>query len=100
MQLAEVQKEVQAEHERSQAAEQALEAQRREKQAAEYARSRPTSPFRDPALQSELASLRQQVCCIQPATPSDVVPWHKHCTDPANDDTPTTCLWPLFSEAF
>ena len=58
MQLAEAEQEAQAEHQRSQAAEQALEAQRR---AAEYARSCPTSPFRDPGLQSELTNLRQQV---------------------------------------
>ena len=62
MQLAETEQEAQAEHERSQAAEQALDSQRR---AAEYARSRPTSPFRDPGLQSELTNLRQQVRCTQ-----------------------------------
>lgn len=62
LQLAETEQEAQAECERRQAAEQALEAERR---AAEYARSRPTSPFQDPGLQSELASLRQQVCCTQ-----------------------------------
>ena len=61
MQLVESE-EAQAEHERSQAAEQALKAQRR---AADYARSRPTSPLRDPGLQSELTNLRQQVRCTQ-----------------------------------
>ena len=62
MQLAQAEQEAQAEHERSQAAEQALDTHRR---AAESARSRPTSPFRDPRLQSELTNLRQQVCCTQ-----------------------------------
>ncbi len=61
MQLDETQREVAAEHERSKAAESALEAQRRERRAAEYVRSRPTSPHRDAALHAELAHLRLQV---------------------------------------
>ena len=62
MQLAEAEQEAQAEHERSQAAEQALEAQRR---AVDYAHCRSTSPFRDAGFQSELTNLRQQVRCTQ-----------------------------------
>ncbi|KAL0038568.1 hypothetical protein WJX77_010935 [Trebouxia sp. C0004] len=61
LQLDEAQREVAAEHERSKAAESALEAQRRERRAAEYIRSRPTSPHRDTALHAELADLRLQV---------------------------------------
>ena len=61
LQLDETQREVAAEHERSKAAESALEAQRRERRAAEYARSRPRSPHRDAALHAELAHLRLQV---------------------------------------
>jgi len=61
VQLDDAQKEVAAEHERSKAAESALEAQRRERRAAEYIRSRPTSPRRDAALHAELAHLRLQV---------------------------------------
>ena len=67
MQLAEAEQEAQAEHERSQAAEQALEAQRR---ATEYARSRPTSPLRDPCFQSELTKLKHQAC--EPQTSHDL----------------------------
>lgn len=61
LQLDEAQREVTAEHERSKAAESALQAQRRERRAAEYVRSRPTSPHRDAALYAELAHLRLQV---------------------------------------
>ena len=61
MQLDEAQREVAAEHERSKVAESALEAQRHERRAAEYMRSRPTSPHRDAALHAELAHLRLQV---------------------------------------
>ena len=61
VQLDEAQMEVTAEHERSKAAESALEAQRRERRAAEYVCSRPASPHRDAALHAELANLRLQV---------------------------------------
>ncbi|KAL0025292.1 hypothetical protein WJX79_002245 [Trebouxia sp. C0005] len=61
LQLDEAQMEVTAEHERSKAAESALEAQRRERRAAEYVCSRPASPHRDAALHAELANLRLQV---------------------------------------
>ncbi|KAL0052335.1 hypothetical protein WJX82_000512 [Trebouxia sp. C0006] len=64
LQIDETQREVAAEHERSNAAESALEAQGRERRAAEYARSRPTSPHRDAALHAELAHLRLQVAEI------------------------------------
>ena len=61
VQLAEAQQQFEAEHRCRSAAESALEAQSRERRAAEYARSRPTSPHKDAALQSELADLRLQV---------------------------------------
>lgn len=62
VQLSEAQKEVEAERENRSAAELALETQKRESRAAEYARMRSTSPHRDSVLHSELARLRHQVC--------------------------------------
>ena len=62
VQLDEAQREFAAEHERNKVAESALEAQRCERRAAEYVRSRPTSPHRDAtALHAELAHLKLQV---------------------------------------
>ena len=66
MQLAEAQQQFEAEHKCRSAAESALEAQRRERRAADYTRSRPTSPQKDAVLQTALANLRLEVRQLTP----------------------------------
>ena len=61
LQLQEAQQEAETQRQRGDAAELALQSEKRQHRAAELARSRPTSPLRDAALHSELAGLKHQV---------------------------------------
>ena len=61
LQLQEAEQEAEAQRQRGDAAELALQNEKRQRRAAEHARSRPTSPLRDAALHADLASLRDQV---------------------------------------
>lgn len=61
LQLQEAQQEAETQRQRGDAAELALQSEKRQHRAAELVRSRPTSPLRDAALHSELAGLKHQV---------------------------------------